>query len=298
MEEHPKNITPAPNGKNRFAKIYLTLWTICVVIGLIALILYKEGYRLGKGFETIKVGSVSLTANENDLQIFIDNREKKPINRGGQLIIPNIIPGTRTILVSKAGFWPWTKTTEIPPNNIKSLYAFVFPMAGLNLKKIQNDDREYAAAKKSISEFSAPVTTNKVGELSVKQSESDWVKNNVPGAIISSDGKSALFVGNNTIYIAWLASSTPPDYFCDNEACQNRFPITYSASAIKNVSFYKDKSNVVLFSAGGGIYGIEADRKGVQNFQPILLGINPYFSVLSDGTIYIKDGENIFKGKF
>lgn len=296
MEEIPKNITPT-TPTNRFTKIYLTLWAICVLVGFVAFIMYKQGFRLIKGFETVRVGSVLLSSNEKDLQIFLDNRERKAIVRGDKIIISNIIPGTHTLLVSKAGFWPWTKIVEISSNQSRDAFAFLFPMAGVTLEKIANTSTEYKDIKNQLGVLKLPLTYNPVNEETGALPQAEWVKENVLNPIFSSDKNSALFVGDNTIYISWVADENPPAQFCDKEACQRIFPVTFSTSPVKSVSFFKDRSDIVLFSAGNSIYAIEADHKGTQNFEPIFRGLDPIFTTLPDGTIYVKDGETIFKEK-
>lgn len=297
MEEKTETLKTQPAG-NRFTKIYLTLWGVCLAVALVAFILYKQGYRLESGLEPVKVGSIMIASNETDLDIFVDNREKRALKRGEGYLIPSVIPGLHSVLVSKAGFWPWAKTVSVPEGKTVSLYTFVFPMAGPKLEPLSlgNAERESALKKIAASALSEPrgaETAPRPGQLL-----SDWIKENFPNHVLSSDKNAALFVRDDSIYIAWISETeSPPEFLCEENSCRQEFPVTFSTAPVKNVAFYKNRSDVIIFSAGPAIYAIEADRNGTQNFEPIYRGQDPYFFAEEDGTIYIKEGKTVYKGK-
>ena len=103
------------------------------------MIFYKFGYRLTNQFEPVKVGSIELSSNENDLQIFLNNREQRATPIDGRYILEKITSGLHSVVVSKEGFWPWTKTVSVAENNTRFLYAFIFPKSGIITEKISQN---------------------------------------------------------------------------------------------------------------------------------------------------------------
>ena len=60
---------------------------------------------------------------------------------------------------------------------------------------------------------------------------------------------------------------------------------------VRNLSFYKDRSDVVMFSTLGSVFVIEIDEKGNQNFMPVYRGQKPLFMKTDSSFIYVLDGE-------
>lgn len=285
---------PPENKSDRFTKIYLLLWGICLVIGLTALIFYKSGFRLGNNFAPIKVGRVELSSNESGLQIFLDNREKKVSVSETTLTLGKITPGLHSLVVSKNGFWPWAKALTVHPNTARRVYVFLFPMDGVTPTKIPVGTTEYASASKLL-RSPAPEAYAFASAPIPDESLVKWLKENVPDFIRSGDKSTALYIKDGTIYLAWISESEPPPhYFCEENPCKLTIPVIVSVQPIKSASFYKDRRDVVLFASGTTIYGIEADHEGTQNFQPLYKGDDPYFAMASS-TLYIKDGNSILK---
>ena len=281
---------------NKFTKIYLLLWGICIFVGLLSLALYKFGYRLTNQLEPVKVGSIEITSNEDGLQIFLNNREQKVLPENGRYVLKNITPGLHSLVVSKEGFWPWAKTFEVAQNTVRKLYVFVLPMDGLQTKVLPANTAEYTSVLKSISQ--SPLPEPKPGSLPIAEGESltSWLESNVPTRKLSVDKSTALYVEDNTVYVAWVSDSEPtPHYFCLENPCKFTIPVVVPNDPIKSVDFYKGRPDTIIFITGTTIYLIEVDREGTQNFQPLYKGNDPYFYQNESGTLYIKDGNSISK---
>lgn len=278
------------SGSDRFTKIYLLLWGITVLVGLVALIFYKFGYRLTKELEPVKVGSIELASNENRSQIFLNNREQQLPLENGRYVLRKITPGLHSILVSKDGFWPWAKTVAVAPNNTRPLYAFTFPMEGVTVKTVPANTPEHGQTLKTLLNYILPEL--KLGSPPLRRDESlsQWLVSNVPSLKLSSDKTTALYVEDNTAYVAWISETEPPPhYFCLENPCKPTIPVIIPNEPLKTVDFYKNRHDVILFAAGAAIYAIEADREGTQNFQPLYKGTDPYFYQTGSGRLYISD---------
>jgi hypothetical protein len=64
---------------------------------------------------------------------------------------------------------------------------------------------------------------------------------------------------------------------------------------VRNVAFYKDRTDAVIFSLNNAIYVIETDNSGLQNFLPIYKGQEPDFITLDQNSIYVLDGQNLMQ---
>ena len=66
-------------------------------------------------------------------------------------------------------------------------------------------------------------------------------------------------------------------------------------TVVKNVDFYKNRNDVVIFSLSNSIFVIEANNEGGQNFMPIYQGKDPSFLKASDDSIYVYDGDTLMQ---
>lgn len=263
--------------------------------GIAAFTLYKFGFRLTNNLEPVKVSSIELTSNETVLQIFLDNKTVQVPDQNGAYRIANVTPGLHSLMVYKDGFWPWAKNVNVGENAPYSVFAFIFPMAGLLTQQIDSGSNEYNLIISDINK-NIPPKPKIYNEPSAEESYAHWVDASIPNRKLSNDKTTALFSESDTIYLAWVSDTEPPPhYFCEENPCKLQLPVTVSIEPIKNIDFYKNKRDVILFSAGSAIYAIEASRENTQNFQPIYKGKDPYFYESQDGSLYIKDGGSLFK---
>jgi hypothetical protein len=66
-----------------------------------------------------------------------------------------------------------------------------------------------------------------------------------------------------------------------------------SSANIRNLDFYKNRNDIFILSFGTGIFAIEADKTGTQNFQPIFDGYSPEFVKNDSKTIYLLDNNSL-----
>jgi len=64
-------------------------------------------------------------------------------------------------------------------------------------------------------------------------------------------------------------------------------------TSITAIDFYKNRQDVVIISAGDGIYALEIGNEDIQNFQPIYKGINPVFVKKDSSSLYVLDNDNL-----
>lgn len=281
--------------KDRFTKVYLSIWGLCILVALVAFGLYKSGLRLSNNLEPVRVTAVSITSNVDNPQIYLNNREQKIKSNDGRYVLNNITPGFHSFVISKDDYWPWAKTVSIAENNTRTLFAFMFPMDGIPVTQLSSNMTEYVKADSAIRNLVLPVSKYAGVQFTPDESIAKWLDINIPLRKISRDRSTALYIDNNTIYVAWISDTEPPPhYFCEENPCKLIVPVIVTNTPVKSVDFYKGRSDVIIFTEGGVIYAIEADREGTQNFQPLYKGTNPYFYQDENNVLYIKDGNSIF----
>src|SRR3989338_5622241 len=184
---------PTNDAKNkRFTKIYLTLWAVCLFVALIVFVFYKFGFRLGNGFEPVKVGSVELLSNEAGAQIFFDNREKKIPFQNGRYLIEKVTPELHSIMISKDGFWPWAKTIHVTADKQRSIFAFIFKINGLSTKPMFAGTAEYAEALEGVKKNVVPKVKPRSKVFNTEDSFNLWLETSVPNRKLSDDKSTVL----------------------------------------------------------------------------------------------------------
>lgn len=72
------------------------------------------------------------------------------------------------------------------------------------------------------------------------------------------------------------------------------------ATRIQDVAFADyapNRTDVLLIAAKNAIFAIGIEKNEHPNFQPVYKGENPLFMKTTDSTLYIKDGDSIFRVK-
>lgn len=229
---------------------------ICVVIFII--IAYSKGYRLQSNFLIGKVGVVSINLPIIQTSVFVDEKKSIETTKDNQDVKITLSPRTHNIIISHVGYFPWTKKITMKSKGTVELHP-MFVSINASGEIITMHDPEYWTIKSKIVH----------GILPTKDSP-----------IISFDKSSKLWMEDNAIIV--------------NAASTTRVVIQPD-TVIKNVAFYKNRSDVVVFSTQSGVYAIEVDKENTQNFMPIYKGTNPYFMSGNEGFIYVLDGDNLMQ---
>lgn len=240
-----------------------------LIIGIvvIAVIIFAIMY-----FGSIDSGKVVLLDIGDNTNIFVDNRQEKVVSKAkDRVTLKNISPGEHIILVSQEGHWPWLKKVEIVVDKVITLSPFTISQSVPGFFISENDP-----------EYESIMTLFKENELPSLENRR-----------VSPDGNIAIWINGGSIYVEWLGEGEKPDYFCDDFGCHNMFNSFTSSANFKNLDFYNDRNDVFIVSFGTGIFAIEADKEGIQNFQPIFEGHAPEFVKNDSNSIYILDNNSL-----
>ena len=251
----------AKKSSGRLVYIYFSLAIVAIlIIGLFRDSLFIRG----------DTGRIVIDRLEAGSAVYVDKIESKVVNSTRENVsLRRLHVGTHSILIVRAGFWPWLKEVEIK----KGEKIFLSPFAVSENSSgffIDESDPEYESLLARFSALAPPDFENKK---------------------ISEDGNIAFWVDESTIFVEWLGEQgLIPSSFCNESDCPRvTVPLTVGGD-IRNVDFYKGRNDVLIVSFGNGVFAIEIDSKNHQNFQPIFEGQSPQFLLKSENSIYVLDG--------
>jgi hypothetical protein len=228
--------------------------TILAIIIIILGAFYFLGYRVGT-FGIGKQGHIEMTVPFANTDIFADEEKKLTTSDENEKVSIALTPTEHQIIVSRGGYLPWAKKVRISQGERISLIP-LFVTSNATGEIITNRDPNYSSIKNAVTRASLPTKENP--RLSTDTSTEMWVEANT---ILIQRG------GQTTTVIA-------PE------------PVITAAE------FYKDRPDVLIFSAGTTIFAIETDAnpENIQNLLPIFTGQTPKFTINDNNSIYVLDG--------
>ena len=248
------------NVKTKIQENKFLYGAIVLVIFIIILTIFgfKKGYRFQENFMVGKVGVVSLEIPLAQTNIFIDDTKKVTTSKEGELVEISLSPREHTVIVSRDGYFPWKKDFVMESGgNIK--FSPVFVSSSPSGTIITKSDPEFW---KIINKIITDILPTKEAPR------------------ISKDGSVKLWIEDNAVIVEVASTTTT---------------VIQPDPVIRNLYFYKDRSDVVIFSVSSAIYAIEVNKEGTQNFLPIYKGINPSFIEDNLNNIYVLDGETLMQ---
>jgi hypothetical protein len=245
------------NKKNLYA--YLGVIVLILIIGIFWDLIFSFG----------NTGEIVISHLPENAVIFLDNQENRRLGSDQENIkLKRLTPGVHSVLISNDGYWPWFKEVEIVEGDsqiISPFFVFSNPTGFI----IPKEDIEYDGLIAQFDAINLPDFENKK---------------------ISKDGNIAIWVDASTLFAEWLKDEeSRPEYFCNEFGCHNVIVPLGVGGEIKNVDFYKGRSDVFIVAFGNGVFAIEIDTNNNQNFQPIIEGDSPLFVPFDDDSIFTLD---------
>lgn len=240
------------------------IWTIAAIAVLLVIgVCYINRYRVTLSpFAIIRTSSITITSPIAGADIFLDDEKIGTTGeQGTQFTIKNLYPGQYAVIISKKDFWPWAKPIAIANNTAAHLSPFIAPQQSNLLPILWNDPEFESISARLYQEKFLPSTITTT----------------------SVDGAAKLYVENNSIFVRWEnTSSSRPESYCNSTECSATTTVIQSIEAIRSADFYGKRNDVIVFSTDKGIYALEVDKRGIQNFQPLFTGASPIFFANND----------------
>ena len=215
---------------------------------------YHLGYRLKDNFTIGKIGHLNISIPFPLTSIYIDNSHKIETSIENEAVTVPLSPKTHSIIVAREGYFPWTKSFSVPSNGnitVSPIFVSQNPSGVI----ITQRDPEYWEIRSSIIRYLTPTK-------------------NYP--LLSSDKKTSLWIDDNAIYV---------------KTGENVTKVMQPDNIVRNVSFYKDRNDVIIFSIANSIFVIETDTTSTQNSMPVYRGTEPNFVKADQNFIYVLDGD-------
>ncbi len=248
-------------GKIGFVAVLIVL--AAVIFSVIAL--YDKGYRL-RGFRILFPATITVVDIPKDARLLFDSRQVEGLQAGESSVTIDTVSGTHTVGVAKDGYFPWQKEIELMSASVATVRPFLLPRDSSG-NIIPENDPEY---KKLSAAFSSSLPRD-------------------VAPAISSDHTMGLYVEGNTIMAKYLGDGEPPAYFCTRGKCDDTHKVLVFDAQVRSLDFLPKRNDVALFAAQNGIFALELDTRGTQNFQPLYKGSRPSFTIV-EGIVYAKDG--------
>lgn len=248
-------------NKNRLIIGILSVLFIAIVV------LYALGYRIGD-FGIGKAQKVIIKDLPEETQVFLGNKSIGFKSGDVDLLLA---PGVHSIILSKAGFWPYIENIELTEYDksqvvIRPFFFLQNPSGVL----IGSNDSEYGRIISLFNRKSLPTEES---------------------PIVSTDKSTEVYIEGGKIVAKWVGvEENRPKYFDEDTKMRQVFnPVT----EVRAISFYKDRPDVMIVAMQDGIFALEIDPTGTQNLQPILEGSEPDFRVDTDGKLYARDENSL-----
>ncbi len=243
----------------KITQIMRFFWVVLLCVLFIgSFFLYFLGYRFKDNFTLGKSGTLTLAIPLPETSIFIDNSQKIITTKENEIVTLPLSPKTHSVIVGRDRYFPWAKDFVIPSKgNITLTPIFVSQNASGEL--ITQNDPEYWKIRNRIVRDVLPTKNN---------------------PLVSADGKTSLWVDKNAIMLKTASTTTK---------------VIEPDTVVRNVYFYKNRNDVIIFSTTNSVYAIETDTSSAQNFMPIYRGTNPSFIEDNPDYIYIFDSGSLMQ---
>lgn len=239
-------------------KSMYTYTFVAVLILVLIVVVYKKGYRLTENFMLGKAGTLSLQIAMPLTNIFIDENNKIVTKKDNEIVEVTLSPRNHTIIVSREGYFPWKKDIEMQSEG-KINFSPVLVSSNPSGNIITKEDPEFWKIRNKIITDALPT----------KESPR-----------LSKDGKAKLWIEDNGVM---------------TEIEGKTYTVIQPEPEVRNLYFYKDRRDVIIFSIKNAVYAIEVDKNGTQNFLPIYKGSSPSFIEGDSSFIYVLDGEALMQ---
>lgn len=223
------------------------------------------------GFIDSQSASISLVSPHENTRVFINQRAQTISSVPGEETEIEIGSGSHSILIAAPDHWPWKKDITLSGGEVRTIRPFVLPQQPRGTV-IEPEAEEYDKINQRFEDIPTPSKSTR--RYSHDESVAVWISN------------------NNSIKAMWDSEKDPIRAFCNDGECTEEITVYEANGSIRALSFYKNRNDVVIFAAQDGIFALELDSEGTQNFQPVYEGSSPVFvKAPKQHSIYVKDGD-------
>ncbi len=252
-------------------------WGALALVGIIFCaigLLFLGGYRLGAGGDLKRPGSIEILVPRAGSVVYLDGTQQQITESDNERVsVARVASGAHEVLVSQNLYWPWKKEVTVGSGQSVALKPFLVNQ-NTSGSIITTSDPEYYRITQMIAAARVPEPTSKK---------------------VSADGAVAVWVEGKDLKAEWRGESgRAPSYFC-KPTCSSITVLSMEEKQARAIDFYGARSDVLVVAIDGGIYALEIDPSGTQNFQPIFQGVAPSFVLGGTGSLLVRDGNQLLE---
>ena len=240
-----------------------------LLLGIIAIIIFVA--IAGFVRERFLAAQVVLVNVDDEATVFINGKARRTINTDGTITISLPI-GTQEVGIDRDGYWPWVKTISLNTGDEYIFAPFIVSRAAL-AEGVRTSDPNFTTIRSLFVSESIPNPTN---------------------PLVSSDELSRIWLDGEEIIFAWDGPATTTPQFLCTPGCVAQQVITQVATAPRSLTFLPDRNDVIVLATLDGVFALEVDSRGIQNFQRIYKGDLPQV-VSHDHNLYVLDNDRLLK---
>lgn len=302
---------------------------LAFIVGAPFLIAYSTGYRFSfEQFSFVETGGLFIYADLSNVRVFVDDEF---VESNGTILRNTLIQNLEServyhVRVEKDGYLPWYKDLYVYPNLVTEGKILMLPIdipfteiaqtlepMSTSTKPLQKPlpNPEYVVA----SELFATTTQEQEPLLNIEVPFNDLIETATTSEEILPDYLRALnipdiatkeqlqeqwrmvaWLESGNVHAAWAGSrENTPFFFCDVRGCRDRVFVSLDTD-IERFAFFPGRNDAFVVETENHIFAVEADDRSRQNLQTIYAGVDPTFRLVGN-TIYILDGETLYKGE-
>jgi hypothetical protein len=232
---------------------------------------YDLGYRLSVSRGVTLPAEIVISPFTQGSELYLDGERVMEAEIDGDTVTLRTSAGPHEVATNRTNYSPWQKALDIDSGERVVVGPYNIP-ATTNGAVVATTDAEYRAARDLLAQAKVPT----------KESP-----------IVSRDGKIEAYVDGQSL-VARVKEGEPPQSFCA-ESCETEKQVVTLDAEVRGLSFLPGRNDVLLMAVQDGVFAIEIDTRGTQNFQVLYRGIRPTFAASPEGLIYLRDNDTIFK---
>lgn len=253
-------------------QIYLGIGIVVAGALIFALVkFYDLGYRLSLSRGFTAPAQIVISPFTQGSELYLDGERIMEAEIDGDTVTLNTSAGLHEVATNRTNYFPWQKTLEVGSGERIVVGPYNIP-ATTNGAVVATTDAEYRAASQLLAQAKLPTEES---------------------PIVSRDGTMEAYVDGQNLY-ARVKEGEPPQSFCTT-SCETMKQVVSLDAEVRGLSFLPGRNDVLLMAVQDGVFAIELDTRGTQNFQVLYRGIRPTFAASPEGLIYLRDNDTIFK---
>lgn len=162
-------------------------------------VLYTAGYRFNRGNNTVsQTGTLAITSTPKGATTEVDNQD---INDATPAVLQRLSPGTRTVRLTKVGYFPWERKVNVASGSTTYITAPLFLKAEQETLSPGSSRFLQALEEKSIAEPTLPSSLTLTQTAAGIEVSTHSLTGSELLTLLPSETYTVIVVGNNDLFL-------------------------------------------------------------------------------------------------